>query len=300
MTPKLESPVNPGHRGLKTAFKLGLILSFFLSKPFSLWAGENPLLFLPKKPVFERLIGDPREAQSYLIGQLNNDRYDGSVAATLEFLQWTPGDGTQWGWGFEGDSFIEVESPGYGPYSLVSHDYFLIFPEKVSDWNLGTYFSESSGVFSNRIEYLGTSSHLGDGFFSSFQGSKYARQSLRFTTSLQPSDRFRFYAGLGYYSYITPEEPPFFVHAGLELYTGSSPFIFGTSGRGYFTYDLEAKQEAGGVLNQNFAVGFQWKWKKETHQAIRIGLVYYNGNNEYGEFYLQNDNHWSFGFFFDP
>ncbi|HEY5039080.1 MAG TPA: DUF1207 domain-containing protein, partial [bacterium] len=242
----------------------------------------------------------PREAQSYLIAQLNSDRFDGSIAATLEFLQLIQKDGTRWGWGVEGDTFIEVESPGYSSNSLVSNDYFLIFPEKVSDWYLGTYFSESSGDFSNRFEYVHVSSHLGDGVFTTTQGFVYTRESLRFTTSFHPSDQFRLYAGVGYYPHIDPEEPRFFFHVGTELYTDSFSFIFGTLGCGYFTYDLKALQEAGGVLNQNFEVGFQWKWKKESHQAMRLAIVYYNGNNVYGQFYQQKDEHWSFGLFFDP
>ncbi len=289
-----------GKGGVKTTLKRGLFLFIFLFQPYSLWAGENSLLLLPQEPIFDHLIGDSREAQSSAVAQLKTMRFDGSIAATLEFLQWVPGDKTRWGWGVEGDTFIELEWQPLSPDSLQTYNYFLDFPEKVSDWYLGTYLSESSGDFSNRVEYLHDNSHLGDGFFNTLQGAVYTRESFRYTASFRPSDQFRLYAGAGYYFHSVPDEPPFFLHLGTEIYTGSFPFVGGALGRGYFTYDLKAKQEAGGVLNQNFAIGFQWRWKKDSRQSIRLGLLYYTGNNEYGQFYLQNDNHWSVGLFFDP
>ena len=95
-------------------------------------------------------------------------------------------------------------------------------------------------------------------------------------------------------------EKPFFIHGGTELYTDSFGFIGGTVGRGYFTYDIKIKNEAGGVVNQAFQWGLQWKWKKESRQALRFALLYYNGNSEYGQFYRLNDNHWGLGIYFDP
>jgi hypothetical protein len=277
-----------------------LALTLLCQLPLGLWAQEDRLLFLPGESVFNHLIGDPREFQSSLIAELTQERFDGSIAATPEFLQWIQSNGTKWGWGIEGDTFIQVESPGYGHYSLTDSNYYLVLPERVSDWYLGTYFSESYGDFSNRLEFLHVSSQLGDGFFDSTKSFPYLQESFRFTASYQATDRIRFYMGTGYYTEAIPEEAPCFIQMGTELYTSSFDMMLATTGRGYFTYDLQASQSLGGVFNQNFAVGFQWKWKKETHQAIRLALIYYNGNNDFGQFYRQNDNHWALGLFFDP
>jgi hypothetical protein len=160
--------------------------------------------------------------------------------------------------------------------------------------------SESSGSFSNRLEFLHVSSQLGDGFFNSAQSVPYTQGSFRYTASYLVSDRIRLYAGGGVYTENVPGDPPFYIQMGTELYTSSFGLILGTMGRGYFTYDIQASQAFGGVLNQNFAAGFQWRRKKETHQAIRLALMYYNGNNDFGQFYRQNDNHWAIGLFFDP
>jgi len=249
----------------------------------------DELRFLPPQPVFDRLIGDPREPQTALMANLSFPRFEGSVGPQLEFLQWRPLDGSRWGWGIQGASFIELDSLGH-----------FVYPERVSDWYLGMYFSESSGSFSHRFEYTHVSSHLGDELFDELQRFIYTRESFRWTTSFKPSDSFRLYAGLGYYPHIAPQEKPFFMHGGLELYTGNFGFLLGTVGRGYFTYDLKIKDEAGGVVNQNFQWGFQWKAQKENSQSIRIALSYYNGNSEYGQFYQNEDHHWGAGIYFDP
>jgi hypothetical protein len=265
----------------------GFVLA--LGLPFRLWAGEDQLLFLPPEPVFDKLIGDPREPQEALIANLSYPRYEAAIGPVVEFLQWRPSDGSRWGWGIMGASFIELDSLGH-----------FIYPERVSDWYLGMYFSEASGDFAHRLEYTHVSSHLGDELFDSIPRIIYTRESFRWTTSWQPSEPFRLYLGAGYYPHIDPSEPPLFAHGGLELYSDYFGFLLGTVGRGYFTYDIKAKQEAGGVVNQNFQWGFQWKWKKETSQAVRVALSYFNGNSEYGQFYQSNDNHWGAGIYFDP
>ncbi len=265
------------------------LCGFVLASVFPVRAEEDQLLFLPARPVFDRLIGDPREPQNGIIANLSYPRFEGDLGPTLEFLQWSPRDGSRWGWGLWGASFIELDSLGH-----------FVYPERASDWYLGVYFSEKSGNFSNRLDYTHVSSHLGDELFFSVHRFIYTRESFRWITAYSPSEDLRLYAGAGYSPHVAPWEKPFFLHAGAELYTGYCQFLLGTVGRGYLTYDLKVKDEAGGTANQNFEVGFQWKGKKENAAAIRVALSYFNGNSEYGQFYLFGDNHWGAGIYFDP
>jgi len=245
--------------------------------------------FLPKEPTFRALIGDPREPKKAIIAQTNQDRFEGAIGLTYEFLQWVPGDGTRWGWGLLGCSFIELDAPGGN-----------VYPERVSDWHVGTYFSQSSGDFSHRFEYLHVSSHLGDYLFHYQLRFVYTRESFRWTTSWVPSDRVRLYGGMGYWGHIDPEDRPFYMHFGTELYTGSFGFLAGTSARGYFTYDLKVKDEAGGAVNHALQWGLQWKFRQDSPEALRLGLLYYDGNSEYGQFYQARDAHWGLAVFLDP
>ncbi len=283
-----------------------LLLIFFLAKfPEVIRAQENTWEFLPAVPVFEPLLGDPREGSNGVNLRTGKINFEGAVGSTLEFLQWRPDKVERWGWGIMGSGFVGLDSVNYSDYPnrAVTVNGNLVydeFPEMVNDWYFGMYFSESSGNFSNRLEYIHVSSHLGDELFDYVPRFIYTRESFRFTSSYQPSDQFRLYAGLGDYPHMAPDDKRLFVHAGTEIYTGFSTFVWATTGRGYFTYDVKVKQEAGGVVNQEFQLGFQWKWKRDSRAAIRSGILYYNGNSEYGQFYLQNDNHWGFFVYFDP
>ncbi len=247
--------------------------------------------FLPFEPLFHPLIGDLREPHDGIIAQLDQNRYEGAIGQTIELLQWHPDDNSHWGWGIEGATYIELDSLGAA-----------VYPERVSDWYLGTYFSERTGDFSHRLEFVHVSSHLGDEFFDSVPRIIYSRESLRFTSSYYFSESFRLYAGLGYWTHMSPDsnDSRIFAHLGGELYTHFFPFIGGTVGRGYFTYDVKVKGEAGGVVNQTFEAGLQWKFNQGNSQSIRMALLYYNGNSEYGQFYTQSEDYWGLGIFFDP
>ena len=163
-------------------------------------AQDAKLSFLPAETLFNNLIGDPREPQNSLIARLDQPEFEGSIGKFIELLQWTPGDQTQWGWGIEGDSFINLDSLGND-----------VYPERVNDWYLGTYFSEKTGDLSHRLEYLHVSSHLGDELFLDIPHIIYSRESFRYTLSYYPlRDSSAFTADWA----ITPISPPTIPAAG--------------------------------------------------------------------------------------
>jgi hypothetical protein len=57
-------------------------------------------------------------------------------------------------------------------------------------------------------------------------------------------------------------DPRLFFHAGIEFYSDYFRLFSGTHARGYFTYDVKVLGEAGGVVDQTFELGMQWRWKK--------------------------------------
>ena len=164
----------------------GCVSVFLWSLPLFVFGEGDELRFLPPEPVFHRLIGDPREPQNALIANLTYPQFEGAIGPVLEFLQWRPMDGSRWGWGIQGASFIELDSLGN-----------FVYPERASDWYLGMYFSEASGDFSHRFEYTHISSHLGDELFYEVPRIIYSREFFRWTTSFQASESLRIYAGLG-------------------------------------------------------------------------------------------------------
>ncbi len=266
-----------------------ILLLFFWATSSGAWADR--WTFLPAEPLFEPLIGDLREPQYGIIAQPDKNHYDGSIGQTIEILQWQPQDASQWGWGIEGDSYLQLDSLGNA-----------IFPLRVSDWYLGTYFSYVAGTFSGRLEYEHVSSHLGDEFFYQFPHIIYSRESLRLTFSDHLFDNFRIYGGPCYWTHLSPDEndPRLFFHGGIEGYTDFSHFILGTQIRGYATYDIKILGEAGGVVDQTLQIGLQYKWHRDSHQSIQTALVFYTGNSPYGQFYQSPESYWGLGIFFEP
>lgn len=247
--------------------------------------------FLPDHPLFDSLIGDLREAQNAVIAQPDVNRYDGAIGLDIDLMHWQPNETDHWGWGIEGATFIELDSLGNAT-----------FPNRVDDWHLGTYFTEKSGDFSQRLEYEHVSSHLGDELLPYIVRIIYSRESLRYTLSYDFSKNFRLFGGPCYWTHISPDttDPRFFFHGGFELYSDYYHFFLGTFIRGYATSYAEVLGEAGGVVDETIQIGLEYKFKKDTHQAIRTAIVLYAGNGLYGQFYQTPDSYWGLGIFFDP
>jgi hypothetical protein len=255
----------------------------------SVWADRWD--FLPPGNVFKPLVGDLREAQNAIIAQPDTNRYDGAIGLNIDLMRWQPNETDHWGWGIDGTTFIELDSLGNA-----------IFPNRVDDWHLGTYFTEKSGNFSQRLQYEHVSSHLGDELFFTVPRIIYSRESLRYTISYDFSQNFRLFGGPCYWTHISPDisDPRFFFTGGLELYTDYTRFLFDTHIRGYATYYIEVLGEAGGVVNETIQLGLEYRSKTDTQQAIRTALILYSGNNLYGQFYQSPDSYWGLGIFFDP
>lgn len=293
------------NKSLKSSLCLGLFLALGCAGGSGAFADGDRLLFLPNDLAYQPMIGDPREPHYGITLRSGENPYEGAIGSFIELLQWRPGDNSCWSWGILGAGYIGLgtaDSSQYPARQVQIGDiiYYDSFPEHVSDWYLGTYFAESLGYFSNRFEYTHVSSHLGDELFGYVDPFIYTQESLRFTSSFQPDDRVRIYAGAGYFTHIAPPDNLFFFHGGTELYLPYWNFIAGTVVRGYFTYDLKFGGEGWGTVDQAFQLGFQWKGKKENSRELRAALVGYLGNSQYGQFYLQQDNYWGVGFYFDP
>jgi hypothetical protein len=139
---------------------------------------------------------------------------------------------------------------------------------------------------------------LGDSFQGILNPFFYSRENFNYTFSTTPLKDFRFYTEIGEWINKFPRDKALFASLGAEVY--SPPFrplsIFT---RGYFTCHLKWKQEAGGVLNRTFQLGLQLKESEDAARALRLALLFYDGNSEFGEFYRNSDDYWALAVFFD-
>ncbi len=266
-----------------------LVFLFTFNASSLLWADRWD--FLPTDHVFKPLVGDLREAQNAIIAQPDTNRYEGAIGLNIDLMHWQPNATDHWGWGIDGATFIELDSLGGA-----------VFPNRVDDWHLGTYFTQKSGNLSQRLQYEHVSSHLGDELIFSVQRVIYSRESFRYTLSYDFSQNFRLFGGPCYWSHISPDisDPRLFFTGGLELYTDYSRFLFDTHIRGYATYYFEVLGEAGGIVNETVQIGVEYRGKTDREQAVRTGVVLYTGNSLYGQFYQNPESYWGLGIFFDP
>ena len=272
-----------------------------LGFPRAILAEEGSWAFLPAGHTFAPMLADPREPNSSIAHEGDDLHWDGSLGGTKDIIRWTSAQGSLWTWG--GLANADLSIVDYAS-KFLDQSFRL---EDIDFW-LGTYVSESSGVFSNRLEYLHGVSHLGDWLFQSSNGNGHSftaqtplpwqRDELQFTDSFQPSDGFRLYGSLGYWLYAFPSTPPPYLQLGTEIYSGYTN-IDGNLFRGFFTYDLKLDYVLEGGLDQNFELGVQWKASKGGSPNLRLALIYYNGNSLYGQFYQQKNSHMSLGFFVD-
>lgn len=269
------------------------LFSIFCLVEVPLWAGPADWSFLPASTVFKPLIGNPREPIMGLVGYLDQTRYEGQVASTLEVVRYSPDDDVQFGWGLFAAGYILLDQDG------------STFPMRDGDFYIGTYFSGNFGDFSARLEGLHESTHLGDSlegqqqplFYNQYVN--YSRENVNGTLSFQPSEFLRIYASAGIWDFplIIASPDPFFASFGTELYTPSWP-IDRSSMRGYATAHFEWDGDVG-VWDEEFQLGIQWKSFKDGARDIRMAVLYYTGDSQFGQFYNTPDNHWALATFFD-
>ncbi|HVZ79294.1 MAG TPA: DUF1207 domain-containing protein [bacterium] len=242
--------------------------------------------FLPVAPLFQPLYGDLREPHTGLTAYGDKTRFEGAVGSTFEFLQYLPKDGTRWGWGVFGDGTILLDEDG------------ATFPMQAGDWNVGMYVSEVSGDLSHRLEFQHRSAHLGDALQGIRNPIFFSRENFNYALAFRPSPDLTFYSKLGAWWNMAPHGAALFASAGAEVFTGPAD-LWGTVLRGYTSGDLRWIQEIE-VLDQTYQVGLLWKFKEAESRDIRLALVYYNGNSQFGQFLRDHDEHFGFGLFFDP
>jgi hypothetical protein len=225
-----------------------------------------------------------------LVGYLNQVNYEGNVGGTLELVRYSPSDDFQAAWGlFALGDILLGENGAY-------------FPMLDGDFYIGTYFSVVSGLFSVRLEGLHESTHLGDSFYGSSQVPlfdsptiNYSRENVNGTLSFQPSEWFRFYAGAGIW------DDPLYTAGSNEMFTSIySPYwaVDSSSMRGYLTGSLQWIGDTG-AWDKEVQLGVQWRSFKNAIRALRVGLIFYSGNSQFGQFYNQFDEHLALATFFD-
>src|SRR5258708_18604748 len=62
------------------------LVVFVLFRPATALAEEEKWIFLPVSPLFQPLVGDPREPQTNVMAYTSQNRLEGAIRTTLELL----------------------------------------------------------------------------------------------------------------------------------------------------------------------------------------------------------------------
>lgn len=270
---------------IRKALHCIFLFLFSLAPTFS-FAEEENLTYFPSYTLFQPLLADNREPQTGFI-PISNNKFVGAIGKSFDLIQWKLSNRDAMSWGITGVAFV-----------LLNHDKGS-FPMHANDWQFGTYLNYIKQKFYHRLEFAHNSAHLGDSLFDEKSAIIYSREFFRWITTYCPDDSLKLYLGIGSLTHSIPNEKPLFAQGGVEFF--SNPFkLFFTNPQFYTAYDVKYKEEAGGVVNHSMQAGLAFMSSDEkSRNALRIGLVYFDGNNEFGQFYQEKESYWGMGIFFD-
>ena len=161
--------------------------------------------------------------------------------------------------------------------ALINADYYVALPI--------TYKRSNFSILS-RIYHL--SSHLGDEFMLTPDGSKVKRINLSYegvdVIGSYEFNIFRIYGGGGYMVRKDPKYiKPFMVQGGME-YSSNNTYFNGNF-RPVAGIDIKAKQLSGWYPGISFKIGVQLENSIFIDRKMQLLLEYYKGKSIHGQFY---------------
>lgn len=272
---------------MKKIFALCAAITLLLLIPLRSFSSELDWKFLPSHTLFKPLTADLREPQTGFFTLISQNRHGGAIGKFIDIFEWELSNKGRISWGVHGAAFALLDYGGGA------------FPMRANDWQFGTSLSHSRGKFSQRLEFTHASAHLGDNFTDERLWFKYSREYFRWLLSYDKNEFMRFYGGAGAVVHTFPTVDPFFFQGGSEVLSPSRDF-YSHPARLYGAYDIKYKGEIEGVWNHSLQFGIRWSpSRKHTRNAIRLGISYFTGNNEFGQFYQEKNSYWGLGIYFD-
>ena len=167
---------------------------------------------------------------------------------------------------------------------------------EATDYKFGVPLTYGYGCYQMKFAYSHLSSHLGDEFaIRNGLGGRvnYSRDALVWGHSIYANENLRFYFELGYALFCDVNEP-WDTQFGVEY----SPICNGRFGAPFAAFNTHLREEVN--FGGNFVMQLGWQWTSpETAHRIRIGLQYYNGNEEQFEFYSVSEQKVGLGLWYD-
>jgi hypothetical protein len=258
---------------------------------------EHLPAFLPKSPLFQPLLADPRWPHFSASFQryVNNDRLK-NVASTsfgesigLYRLRGPLASTIQLG----------IHAGVFSIFDLDSQSFDLIN----ADYMVGIPLTFKKGNFANMTRIFHQSSHLGDEFL--LRGQTDERVNLSYESvnnlfSYHLPAGFRIYAGGGYIFHKDPSDlDPWSTQAGMEF---RSPWFWLKGAlRPVAAVDVQNRQESNWSTDVSARAGIQFENPDFFSRKLQLLFEYFNGKSPNGQFYESNIEYFGLGlhFFYD-
>ena len=258
---------------------------------------EHLPAFLPKSPLFQPLLADPRWPHFSASFQryINNDRLK-NVASTSfgESIGLYRLRGP-----LESTIQLGIHAGVFSIFDLDSQSFDLIN----ADYMVGIPLTFKKGNFANMTRIFHQSSHLGDEFL--LRGQTDERVNLSYESvnnlfSYHLPAGFRIYAGGGYIFHKDPSDlDPWSTQAGMEF---RSPWFWLKGAlRPVAAVDVQNRQESNWSTDVSARAGIQFENPDFFSRKLQLLFEYYNGKSPNGQFYESNIEYFGLGlhFFYD-
>lgn len=213
--------------------------------------------------------------------------WDSTLGGRVGILRYgTPDDG--WPEGFQ----VDIEGAAF-PRLDLENERDLV----AADFRAGLPVTFRRGPWEGKIGYYHLSSHLGDEYLIRHPGvprDNYDRETAIAGLGFRPWPAIRFYAESGYAFSRSGRTRPWEFQFGAEY---SPVETVGPPGSPFLAVNAHLRQE--NDFGGNFVVQTGWQWRGRTGQLFRLGLQYFNGMSDQGQFIDQFEQQIGLGMWYD-
>jgi len=255
---------------------------------------EHLPAFLPKSPLFQPLLADPRwphfsaSFQRYINNDLLKNVASTSFGESIGLYRLRGP--------LESTIQLGIHAGVFSIFDLDSQSFDLIN----ADYMVGIPLTFKKGNFANMTRIFHQSSHLGDEFL--LRGQTDERVNLSYESvnnlfSYHLPAGFRIYAGGGYIFHKDPSDlDPWSTQAGMEF---RSPWFWLKGAlRPVAAVDVQNRQESNWSTDVSARAGIQFENPDFFSRKLQLLFEYYNGKSPNGQFYESNIEYFGLGLHF--
>jgi hypothetical protein len=187
---------------------------------------------------------------------------------------------------------LDVEGAAF-PRLMLENDRDL----NSADFRAGMPLTRRVGPWEMKFGYYHYCSHLGDEFVLTHPGFRrinYVRETVILGLAAYLSPNLRLYSEAGYAVHVDGESQPWEFQFGAD-WSPAEPS--GPCGAPFFAINCHLRQE--NDFGGNMTVESGWQWRGTAGHLFRIGMRYFNGMSEQGQFFDTFEEQVGVGLWYD-